>query len=316
MSTDRQFANIKEQVTRIPRVGVIIAAVLLFLAILILLHSRSENIVSPIEILLGTPQGITSDTKVFSQDGITVYMPPGATELDGRISIATAQPDLSLVANDSGWITPKVVKVEFWSLEGAPIRDISFSKPLEICFDLTEEQWQGYSQTPQAYRIQHYAAQQSLPVWETLPLVTYPERFQLCGQTYNLSLFGLSIQVQAGIPITGFTTSMPPAAALPSFQTRERRDRNDSGGADTAQLIPTNPPPTQPPVIQPQPNDPPAAEPPAADPPKEEKQKEDKSDEGKGNDNKEQDKADEGKGNDNKGKEKDQKDKKEPGPSG
>lgn len=302
--------------------GVIIAAVLLVLAILMLLHSRSENVVSPIEILLGTPQGISSDTKVFSQDGVTVYMPPGATELDGRISIATAQPDLSLVADNSGWIIPKVVKVEFWSLEGAPLRDISFSKPLEICFDLTEEQWQGYSQKPEAYRIQHYAAQQSLPVWKTLPLVTYPERFQLCGQTYKLSLFGLSIQAEAGIPITGFTTSMPPAAALPSIQTSERRDRNNSGGADTAQVIPTNPPPTQvpaaqgspedppptqPPAIQPQPTDPPPAEPPPADPPKEEKEKEDKEP---------KDKSDEGKGKDDKGKEKDQKDKKEPGPSG
>ena len=267
MSTNRQFVNIEGKRTWIPKVGFIIAVAVLVLAILILLHSRSKNAVSPIEIFLGTPQGPSSDVKVFSQDGVTVYMPPGATELDGTIAIATAQPNLSLLANDTGWLTPKVVNVEFRSLDGTPIRDIAFSEPLVICFDFTEEQWQGFSQNPEAYRIQYYAAQKSLPAWETLPLVTYPDRFQLCGQTYKLSLFGLSIQAEPGIPVTGFTTSMPPAAALPSIQTNERREGNNSNNASVSQVIPTNPPPTNMPSTQVQPTQPPPTNPPPTNPP-------------------------------------------------
>lgn len=335
---NRQFVNADRQGNRIPKVGFIIAAFMLILAILIILHSRSKDAVSPLEILLGTPQGLSSDVKVFSQDGVTVYMPPGATELDGTISIATAQPDLSLVADDTSWIIPKVVKVEFLSLEGAPIRDISFSEPLEICFDFTEEQWQGYSQNPEAYQVRYYAAEKSLPGWETLPLVTHPDRSQVCGQTYRLSLFGLSIQAEAGIPVTGFTTSMPPAAVLPSIQTSERREGNNSNNSGVsqviptnppptnipptqppAQVVPTNPPPTQPPALPPQPVDPPPAAPPVVEPPapaeppaNENNNKEENKDKQEEKKDEKQDEKD-AKQDD---KDKDKKDKKQPGPSG
>ena len=276
MSTNRQNLEIERQGIRIPRVGMIIAVFLLILAILILLDSwsRSRNLASPIEILLGTPQGSSNDVIVFSQGDITVYMPPGATELEGTISIAAAELNLSLMVNDTGWIPSKVVKVEFRSMEGAPIPGVAFSKPLEICFKLAEDLWQAFSQNPDYFRIQYFDNQSDPTRWAPLPQVTYPERSQLCGQTSRLSVFALAIHADGGIPVTGFTTSMPPAADLPSNQTHERRERNTSNDAGASQVIPTNPPPTQVPptnlpATDPPPDQPPVIQPPVEQPPAE-----------------------------------------------
>ena len=268
MRTNRQISDIRGQVARIPKLGFIIAAFMLGLVILIVIHSGSKKIISPIEILLGNPQGPSRDAIVVSQDDITIYMPPNATDLDGTIFFAAAEPNLSLIADETEWILAKVVRVEFRRPDGALVPDISFSEPLDICFDFAEDQWQVFTENPDSYRIQYYADQKTPPRWEILPQFTYPDRFQLCGQTHKLSVFGLAIQADAGIPVTGLTTTLAPAAVLPPVQVRERRERDSSGNARAPQVIPTNPPPTSiPPTQPPAVTDSPPTELPATDPP-------------------------------------------------
>lgn len=276
MSTNRHMSEIKRIGTS--RLGVIVALVMLLLVILILTHSRSQsrNIVSPIEILLGAPEGLSGDVAVFSQGDVTVYMPPGATELDGIISIAAAEPSLSLLVDDSGWIPIKVVNLEFRSMEGVPVVGVTFSRPLEICFTLADELWQVLTQNPEAYRIQYFADQKHPSHWESLPQVTYPDRSQLCGQTQQLSLFALAFQKEVGIPVTGLITVYSPIAT----RNRERRESARSDNANVLQVIPTNPPTGDVTLVQPQLANPPAVEPPVQkDKQKDEEQKKEKNEE-------------------------------------
>src|SRR5512141_2470 len=113
-----------------PNLAVIIAAFMLCLMGSILLHgwSQSNSVVPALQVLLGTAQGPSG--VVISQDNVTVYMPPNATDRQGAISLAAADPDLTLISNDTVWIRPKVVSVEYRRSDGSPIRDIVFSSPL------------------------------------------------------------------------------------------------------------------------------------------------------------------------------------------
>jgi len=267
MSANRQFLNTERPVVRVPKLGSIVAAFILSLILLILAHSwsQSKHLVSPLEILLGTPQAPAREPVEISRDDVTVYMPASATELEGTLSIAVAQPDLVLVIQNIKWIVPKVVHVEFLRPDGALVPAISFSEPLEVCFTLAEDHWQAFMQDTGAYQVRYYADQQNPPGWQSLPQVTHPDRHQVCGQTGKLSMFGLAIRAQVGMPVTGLTAGLAQLLAVPPTATRQHRDR-DSSAASAPQVVPTDPPATQPPVAQPQPAEPPVKDPPA-DPP-------------------------------------------------
>lgn len=295
---NRQILDIKEQVKGIPAVGWMIAAALLVLSLLIVLHSwsQSKNGVSPIEILLGTPSGSPRDVTVVSQDGVTVYMPANATELDGTLSIAVAAPSLMLVADDTEWNILKVVKVEFRNSDGMSIPNVFFSEPLEICFHLAEEQWQAFAESPDSFRVQHYADRSYPPGWEVLPQVTYPDRLMLCGQAKELSLFRLAVRAPAVIPVTGGIVA--PVQA---------REENPSTSTNASQDSPED----SAPAIQSQPTDAPAVEPPPERPDKDEdkeKKDEDKGNQGNGDEKKDKgnDKGDQG-NDEGKGKDKEKK---------
>lgn len=266
MSTNRHFTHIERQRSRVPNLTVIVVVFMVVLAGLMMLHqvSRSKNIVSPIEVLLGTPQGPSGEIRAFNQDPVTVYMPPDATTKAGTISISLASPDQALVADDTGWVRPQVVNVEFRNPDGTPLPDIAFSAPLEICFELTAEQWREFRAQTDAYQVQYFASQADPPGWEVLPQNTYPARRQLCGQTTHLSLFSLATKLE--VPMTGptspslTTTLVPTRTPVQPDPTRQRRRDGASSESDllpapvspTATPVPpTNPPPTQAPTQQP-----------------------------------------------------------------
>lgn len=252
------------RVSNVPKLAIILMVFMICLAGLMVLHSWTEtkDIVSPIQILLGTPQGPAPESIVTRQGNVTVYMPPNATNLEGSIFILPAE-DNQLAADD-GWTRPIVVNIEFRSPDGTPVHDISFFQPLEVCFSLTEEQWQSLKKDSRGFQVQSYAEEKNPPRWEVLPQTSYATQFQLCGKTYNLSVFGLATKVE--LPVTGPTvtsTLVPTRTPIGPVPTRERRQRGDPTQAAPL-LIPTNPPPTNPPPTQPPPTptNPPPTEPP------------------------------------------------------
>jgi hypothetical protein len=138
-------------------------------------------------------------------DTVTVYVPKNATEEPGNIFIALREPDLFPIGSELGWARPQIVNVEYRNSEGFPYTGITFSSAIEICFMVTEEQWQDYMRRPDEYQVQYYAEQGDPPRWEQLAMKTHADRFQICGLTDHLSLFALAIKIQVTIPQTGAT---------------------------------------------------------------------------------------------------------------
>ena len=266
MSTNKDLVNINNKKSRVPKLPVIIVGFMVFLMGLMLLHqvSRSENLVSPIEILRGTPQNPSSELATISQGDVTIYVPPGATNQEGTISIAATEPDLLVVTDNTEWMLHKVASLEFQSPSGLAVPDISFSQPLDVCFRLTEAQWQEFSTQPGIYQVRHYVEDINTPHWEVLPQTTYPDQLQICGQSYQLSAFALAIRVDTEVPVTGpslISTLVPTRTSVPSVATHERRR---DGASSEGVLIPgsTNVPPTQPPATDPPPTQVPPTNPP------------------------------------------------------
>jgi hypothetical protein len=270
VSTKRDLATINNRRSRVPNLPVIIAVFMALLMGLMFLHqvSRSENFVNPIEILQGTPRAAADKLSTITQDDVTVYVPPDATTQPGTITIAAAQPDLMMVTDNTEWMLHKVANLEFQTPNGL-FPDISFSQPLDICFSLTEQQWQEFSVQPGIYQVRHYMEEANPPYWEVLPQTTYPNQRQVCGQSYKLSAFALAIRVDTQVPVTGPTmmsNMVPTRTPIQAVPTRERR-RDGASSESVLNPVPTNPPPTQPQATNPPPTDPPATPVPPTDPP-------------------------------------------------
>ena len=266
MSANKDLININYKKSRVLNLPVIVVIFMVFLMGLMLLHqlSRSENLVTPIEILRGTAQIPSRELATISQGDVTIYVPAGATNQEGTISIAATEPDLLMITDNTEWMLHKVANLQFLSPDGEPVPDISFSQPLDVCFRLTEEQWQEFSTQPEIYQVRHYAEDTNSPYWEVLPQTSYPDQLQVCGQAYQLSAFALAIRVDTEVPVTGPTlisTLVPTRTSIPSVATHERR----RDGVSTQGVLipaPTNEPPIQPPATnspptQVQPTDPP-----------------------------------------------------------
>ena len=231
-----------------PSLPLIIVAFMIVLAALMMIHqrSRAENVVSPIEVLLGTPPGPSGEIQTITQGPVTVYVPPDATTEAGSINISLASPGQALVADDSGWKRAYVVNVEFRNPSGNPLPQVSFKEPVEICFNLTQQEWQMFMAQTDAYQVQHFDEQATPPAWVMLPEKTYPARRQLCGQTAHLSLFALANNLE--LPVTaptainpGYGTIVPTRTSIAVQPTRPRRDGASSEGG----LAPTSLPATR-----------------------------------------------------------------------
>ena len=220
-----------------PSLTVMILAFMVVLAAMMILHqrSRAQNVVSPIDVLLGTPPGPSGEIQTITQGPVTVYVPPDATTEQGSISVTLSSPEQSLVADGGGWNRAYVASVEFRDPNGVPLPDISFQEPVEICFNMTQQEWQTFMAQTDAYQVQHFDEQATPPAWVQLPEKTYPARRQLCGQTTHFSLFALATDLE--LPVTGPTnvspaygTIVPTRTSVSVEPTRPRRDGASSEG--------------------------------------------------------------------------------------
>jgi hypothetical protein len=161
---------------------------------------------------------------VIGVNNATLYVPKGATNLPGTISITTRAPNLFSNAPEKGWVRSPVVNVEYWNGLGTPYPQVSFTIPAQICFKITSELWEGYTQNPDEFQIHYYAEGQNPPRWEALPLTSYPDRLQLCGQTGHLSVFALAIKERAVVPGTNATPTLNfPSPAQSTLQAQSER---------------------------------------------------------------------------------------------
>jgi hypothetical protein len=167
---------------------------------------------------------------VIGVNNATLYVPGDAIKIQGSIAIFPREPNLFTPPNDTTWVRPLVVNVEFRDGEGKPVPEFNFAKPAEICFRITDDRWKDYSLHRNEYEVQTYAEEKEPPVWEPLPLVTRPENVQLCGQTDHLSVFALATKPETIIPLTGPTPTRDPARPPSNPDNNLPGNNNNSGG--------------------------------------------------------------------------------------
>ena len=246
-----------------------LAVIMLPLTILILLRppsSRQQEALAFVQI----PQKQSTDQEIIvSADKTTLYIPKDATDLTGTFVISPRQPDLYSFASEPEWSRPIVVDIEYRNAEGVNYPGITFSKPVSICFTLTPEEWEDFSQRPDDYQVQHFDDKQFPSRWVSLPRTKDPDGYELCGQTDHFSIYALAIKLGEVIPVTG-ATLIPTASPPPTptvFNTQEsRRDQNSEASTVTPLPSAANTRPSQPTQAstnfpQPPPTDPATNEP-------------------------------------------------------
>ena len=253
MTTDKKV--IKKDTSRARKL-VLLALFLLYDAALLAwflvpgLRPASNSQTGSGQVVQATQAYTPGQAMTITAQNVTVYVPQDSINVAGTILVNSRQPNLFPAAGQETWSRPQIVNVEFLNSEGAPVSGISFSRPIQVCFTLTPEQWGDFTEHPDAYQIQYYAVENDPPAWVALPMAKYPNVSTLCGQVNHLSLFALAVQVEPSIPVTGPT-------ATPSRTSPRPGSTNPSGPppADTqpppipTQLLPTNtsPAPTEPP---------------------------------------------------------------------
>lgn len=200
MSVKDEFhAEYIQKETPVPKLAIvaIFGLVLSLVVIVIFMSSRPDS----------TQEVVIGEELVIGVDDATLYVPKEAVTKAGRLTILPLTPNLYPDASD--WFRSQVVSVEYLDTTGMPYPDVTFPQPVLICFKVSKKQWQHYTENPDQYQVQYYNDEDQDPVWVVLPLATYPERYQLCGQTNHLSIFALAVKPEAMIVVTGGGTPTP-----------------------------------------------------------------------------------------------------------
>ncbi len=213
-----EFPGEEEQPIPKLAIGLIIALLTVVITLVILTGLQqpdSSTQDGAIEFMLVTEEYDPSQDVVISVSNATLYVPKDAIHMGGSISISPRAPNLFSIAGETGWFRSPVVNVEYRDEAGALYPLVTFFRPVEICFKIVQEQWLNYLNRPNEYQVQYYAEKQNPPRWEALPMVAYPEEFQLCGQTDHFSLFALAIRSHPGDSFISATLHTPQGPYVP-----------------------------------------------------------------------------------------------------
>ncbi len=153
-----------------------------------------------------SPDRPTSSTQeiVIGMNNAILYMPYDAISAVGTVSMIARFPNSFSIAGEA-WNRPIIVDIVFRDESGAADDHLTLLKPAQLCFVLSPEGWQAYSQSPNDFEVQYYADEANPSRWVPLPLTAVPERYHLCGETTHLSTFGLAVRKTVLTPVTGST---------------------------------------------------------------------------------------------------------------
>lgn len=184
--------------SRVPKFAIVIIILLVagivVLVILMGLQQPSSTQAGYVEFGTVTEELIPDEDFVINFNNATLYVPRAAIQLAGSITIFPREPNLFSNAGEPGWSRPLVIEIEYRDEAGNPYAKVTFSMPIQICFKVTQERWLDYLNRQDAYQVQHYADERDPPRWEPLPMLMFPDRNELCGETDHLSIFALAIK--------------------------------------------------------------------------------------------------------------------------
>jgi hypothetical protein len=199
----------------------------------------------PTEFQHASKEIISSLDMILSLGNVSFYLPRGSTNLSGYLSMIPREPNLYPLAGESWWSRPFVINIVYLNYQGTPAPSIDFMQPVQLCFQISEEQWQDFTQRQDAYQVEYYADGSGVPRWVPLHRSANPQNRQVCGATDHLSLFALAIKAeeptQTPTIAVATATSTPTNTPVLLIPTPTRKHEKD--------ISPNQPPPPPPPPI-------------------------------------------------------------------
>jgi hypothetical protein len=227
------------------RLGIIslIVVTITFVLMLASRHNVSTIQPAPVKAKQVTEDIVPDKDITLGNELVTIFIPKGATDLSGNLSIIPLEANLFPEAGAAGWTHPAVVKIQFKDGNGVLAPTVNFSQPVLVCFKLNQAQMQDYEARVTAYQIQYYADSLRVPRWVPLPLYAYPDRLQLCGATNHFSIFALSVDAAGSNltylnPVTGGTEN-PTGSTDPTIPPTDSSTHGNHGGGYFLSVGPT-----------------------------------------------------------------------------
>ncbi|MBP9040999.1 MAG: hypothetical protein KBF64_04410 [Anaerolineaceae bacterium] len=126
---------------------------------------------------------------------ISVLIPACAIDKKGTIALTPLGQYINeQIAPDSVWTWVRTADISYYTNTGKLIDSLDVKCPIQVCFTLTDEEWERYLKVPDDFEIQYLDHDSGKPAWITLMALTYHDSHQLCADHNQLGLFGLAIK--------------------------------------------------------------------------------------------------------------------------
>lgn len=126
---------------------------------------------------------------------ISVLVPACAVDKKGTIVLTPLGQYINdQNSSDSIWTRIRTADISFYNGTGKLIEYLEVNCPIQVCFTLTDEEWDHYLEVPGDFEIQYLDHNSGDPLWISLLALTYHDSHELCGDHNQLGLFGLAIK--------------------------------------------------------------------------------------------------------------------------
>lgn len=186
------------------KIILLILLIILALAIIALLlwqglkqPDLSKNQESPV--LTQVTGTLKNGKELYLETGggdISVLIPACRINLKGKIVLTPMGAYVNEQANaDVSWSYPRTADISFYDSSNKLIDNLELVCPLQVCFKLTDDQWSRYSKVPTDFEVQYLDDKDTTkPIWTSIDNTVFPETHKLCGENYQLGLYGLAVK--------------------------------------------------------------------------------------------------------------------------
>jgi hypothetical protein len=137
----------------------------------------------------------------LASEGVTVYIPAGALDIEGYLVLTPREPNLFPDASlEPGWVRPRIVSVEIVSPDGEPLEEVNFLRPMEVCFLVSNAIWEAHAEDRSVLAVEMYDDLRNPALWIPLEKRARSGTQEICGLTTDLTLIALAVREPIPVP--------------------------------------------------------------------------------------------------------------------